>query len=82
MTEFSIRAMLVLFGLLLMFIGVLAPISHEEYKKRLRLWLVVIGIGLVLVVLSIVYPSLMPKTPSEEIPESSGMDSSEPFRFG
>jgi uncharacterized membrane protein len=66
------RAFLVLFGLLLMFIGVLAPISRNEYKKRLKLWLAVIGIGLILVVLSIVYPSLMPKT--EETPEPSGIE--------
>jgi len=71
--DFYIRAFLVLVGLLLTFIGVLAPLFYEDYKRRLKLWLVVIVIGLILVVLSIVYPSLVSKSPAEETPVEYGM---------
>jgi hypothetical protein len=69
-TAYYIRAFLVLFGLLLAFTGVLAPISPEAYRKRLRLWLIVIGLGLIMVVLSVIYPSLVPQPPVEETPDN------------
>jgi len=71
--DFYIRAFLVLLGLLLTLVGVLAPLFYDDYRTRLRLWLAVIGIGLMLVILSIVYPSLVSKPTSEETAESYGM---------
>jgi uncharacterized membrane protein len=71
MDNYILRAVLVLFGLLLTFVGILAPISPQEYRKRKRVWLFVIGIGLLMVFISIIYPVLVPEPASAETTRES-----------
>jgi hypothetical protein len=47
------------------------PISPEEYRKRKRIWIIVIGIGLLMVVISIIYPVMVPEPAGEDTPRES-----------